>query len=171
MLRSLLFAAAGCLAVSCATNPAEGGSGRALRVSLLDYRSQKSFELVSESHTSRVEQYSKVRAQPSRKVQTDEIMGQLVDWMDDHEFGRLALAGPAPRSAPERAVWSLELEEPEGVRHCLLIKDMPAADGLACRQLIAGVLDIFNNTYGAQTVEVKEGETPFQAPEAPRRKK
>ena len=51
----------------------------AWRVGLRDYRTGRNFELVNETHTSRVEQYSTLRDNADRKVQSDEIVAKRVE--------------------------------------------------------------------------------------------
>lgn len=154
----------------CSSNPAvtKAGAG-AWRVGLRDYRSGRNFELVNESHTSRVEQYSKLRDNADRKVQSDEIVAELVGWLESEGFGKLAQAGTAPSEAGGDRVWVLEVQGPTGPRHVLVTKSVSQDDYAICRKLKAGFLDIYNATYAGQAKEMQEGETPFLAPEPPKR--
>ncbi len=163
----LLFAL---LAGACSSNPAvtKAGPG-AWRVGLRDYRSGRNFELVNETHTSRVAQYSTVRDNADRKVQSDEIVAELVGWLDSEGFGSLAQTGAAPTEKSADRVWVLEVQGPDGPRHLLVTKSTSPESYAICRKLKAGFLDIYNATYAGQAKQMAEGETPFLAPELPKR--
>jgi hypothetical protein len=98
-------------------------------------------------------------------------MRGLADFFEDNGFARVARPGPAPRAGNEQAYWSLELEDPKGVSHVVLTKSLSQADIATCRQLKDAFLDIYNNTYSLQAVDVKEGEMPFKTPERPKKGK
>lgn len=167
----LLFALlAGLLVAACASSPSvEPAPHGPWRVGLLDYRSKRRFELVNEAHTSRVEQYSQLRPNADRKVQTDEIVGELVGWLESEGFAKLARGGAAPETPGADAVWTLELDGPGGARHVLVLKSTSPEDYAVYRKLKAGFLDIYNATYAGQATQMKDGETPFLAPEPPKR--
>ena len=170
MLRLFLTAATGVLVATllgsgCAGPGGSGDSGKALRVEFFDYRSNRSLELVSESHTQRLEQYSQVRANANRKVQKDEVMAELVRRLGECSFEQLARPGAAPETPTADVFWSLEVEGPDGTRHALYQRSMITADANACRAMKATFIDVFNQTYALQAVELKDGESPFLAPE------
>ena len=158
------------LAGACSSTPnvTKAGPG-AWRVGLRDYRSGRNFELVNESHTSRVEQYSTLRDNADRKVQSDEIIAELVGWLESEGFGTLAQAGTAPTEPGGDRVWVLEVQGPDGPRHVLVTKAISQESYAVCRKLKAGFLDIYNATYAGQAKQMQEGETPFLAPEPPKR--
>ncbi|MCY3003896.1 MAG: hypothetical protein NTV21_19035 [Planctomycetota bacterium] len=141
----------------------------AWRVGLRDYRTGRNFELVNETHTSRVEQYSTLRDNADRKVQSDEIVAELVGWLESEGFGSLAQTGAAPTEKSAERVWVLEVQGPDGPRHLLVTKSTTPESYAVCRKLKAGFLDIYNATYAGQAKQMAEGETPFLAPELPKR--
>jgi hypothetical protein len=154
-------------ASSCASTGAKAGSDGAepCRIALHEYRAKKSFELVNEAHTGRLEQYSKLSTNFDRKVQTNEIMADLLGWMESEGFRALAVSGAAPASAAGTDVaWCLEVELPSGTRHLTVQKGIAADTYAVCRTLKAGFLDIYNATFAGQATQTKEGESPFTAP-------
>lgn len=158
------------LAGACSSNPAVAKAGPgAWRVGLRDYRTGRNFELVNETHTSRVAQYSTVRDNADRKVQSDEIVAELVGWLESEGFGTLAQSGAAPTEQRADRVWVLEVQGPEGPRHVLVTKSISPESYATCRKLKAGFLDIYNATYAGQAKQMADGETPFLAPELPKR--
>jgi hypothetical protein len=108
---------------ACASAPAEA---RPQRVAFVDYRNGTHLELVNETHTGRVEQYSEVRADASRKVQTDEVMQGLVEVLRERGFDRQARPGPAPRASDGQAVMALEIADGDRVEHVLGWRGMSA---------------------------------------------
>jgi hypothetical protein len=169
MLRHLSSTLVGALLCACSSTR-DAVEPTRLRVGLFDYRSEKAFELVSETHTARIAQYGQVRAEASRKVQTDEVMVELVGWLEDEGFAQFAQPGPAPRQGGAEVPWAMEIETEGGVRHVAGLRTRPQSDQVQCMRLKAGFLDIYNNTYAGQAVEVREGESPFTAPEPARRR-
>jgi hypothetical protein len=163
----LLLAAAGLLACACASSTKSEASGEPQRIRLVTYTNPREFELVNTSHTGRVEQYSTKleRSKANRKVQSDEVMSALIEWMDDNGFQRLSRPGHAPSAAVQGVTWALEIERAKGTAHVLLTTSMPPADVKDCVQLKNGFLELFNSTYGLQAVETKPGEVPFKTPD------
>ena len=166
-LVALLATLAACASGSKAGE--RGGAGPAKkgppqRVLLVDYRSNVRLELVNSSHTDPLEQYSTVRADANRKVQSDDVMSGLVEVLRSHGFDELAQAGPAPKRAGEAVLWALEIEEPRGVSHAVATRSAPRVAQEKLALLKRAFLEIYNSTYGLQTVETKEGDTPFKNP-------
>jgi hypothetical protein len=153
---------------ACASAPAEA---RPQRVAFVDYRNGTHLELVNETHTGRVEQYSEVRADASRKVQTDEVMQGLVEVLRERGFDRQARPGPAPRASDGQAVMALEITDGDRVEHVLGWRGMSADDRAELLALAQNFVALYNETYGLQAVEVREGDTPFENPVGPTRKK
>lgn len=170
-LRAFVFVLLGSLALlwasGCASTGTKGASSGAepCRIALHEYRAKKSFELVNEAHTGRLEQYSKLSTNFDRKVQTNEIMADLLGWMESEGFRALAVSGSAPTSAAGSDVaWCLEVESPGGTRHLTVQKGIAPDTYAICRTLKAGFLDIYNATFAGQATQTKEGESPFTAP-------
>jgi hypothetical protein len=66
---------------------------------------------------------------------------------------------------------ALEIADGERVEHVLGYKGMPVAQRTELLALAQSFVDLYNETYGLQAVEVKEGDTPFENPVGPTRKK
>lgn len=161
-----------CLLLAAACSAPEAGgrpeiTGLPQRVAYLDYRNGLVFELVNESHTDRVEQYSALRQDASRKVQSDEVVSGLIEALRAQGFRRMARSGAAPRGASAPAMMAVEIDDGGGVEHVLGLKGMPADDRRTVLALGQSVLEIYNATYSLQAVEVREGESPFENPVGP----
>ncbi len=152
----------------CASTTSSG-KAVACRIGLYDFRSQRRFELVNEAHTARLDQYSQVRDNADRKVQSNEIVADLAGWLEKEGFGALAREGASPSQGATDAVWAMEIERDGKLRHLVVSKSTPPNDYALCRNLKAGFLDIYNATYAGQATQTKEGESPFLAPEPPSR--
>ncbi|MBM3988333.1 MAG: hypothetical protein FJ294_10320 [Planctomycetes bacterium] len=153
---------------SCSSAP-KADQTAPTRIGLYDFRSQRRFELVNEAHTARLDQYSKVRENADRKVQSNEIVAELTGWLETEGFGALAREGPSPSRGATDAVWALEVEREGKPRHLVVSKSTSPADYARCRKLKDGFLDIYNATYAGQATQTKQGESPFLAPEPPSR--
>jgi hypothetical protein len=163
------------LALACSSpSPDEAGAdGPALRVTYLSYTTGQRLELVSEGHTSRLEQYSEVRADASRKVQTNEIMVGLVEILDDYGFGDYAVDGPLPPAGigggasggAGAYTWALEVEGPDGTRHVLAHPGLTPEAARDLQRYMLAFVDTYNATYGLQAVESAPGEDVFKTPE------
>jgi len=164
LLSSLLLAAL----CACASAPQVA---RPQRVLFVDFRTGTRFELVNETHTGRVEQYSELRASADRKVQTDEVLSGLVEVLRDEGFDAQARPGPAPRQSDGQAVMALEIEDGDRTEHALGFKGMPPDDRKQLLLMAQNFVDLYNATYGLQAVELEEGENPFENPIGPTRKK
>ena len=66
------------------------------RVTFRDYRQGTSFVLVNDAHTDRVELYSKISAEPSTKVASNEVMDALLDFLKTTGFEGQARPGVLP---------------------------------------------------------------------------
>lgn len=142
----------------------DGADAGPLRVSHVDYRSERVLELVNEAHTARLEQYSEVRANANRKVQTNDLMAGLVEILYDHDFGEYEHVGPAPSAGVGPWAWAIEIDRPNGVTHVLAGPGLPDKEKKALRQYAAAFLDTYNATYSLQAVEVDVDDSPFQNP-------
>lgn len=163
-----LLALAGCASSSAAQGPA-----RPQRVSWIDYRSNVRLELVNETHTGRVEQYSTKRKleESARKVQTDEVVGGLIEVLKQEGFAKQARPGPMPLGSDGQSVMALEIDDGGAIEHVVAWRGMPADDRAAILGMAQNFADLYNATYGLQAVEVGLDESPFENPVGPTRKK
>jgi len=164
-LVALLLAGASALGgcASTAREPSrERDPSRALRVTLRDYRSGQRFELVSESHTSALELYSEKRASASTKVQSDEVMQGLVDFLREQQFDRHAAPGKAPLQAQGGYTNALEVDRAGQVMHMIGGKSVPAAEQKVLAVCRANFLMLYNQTDSWQTVDNRAGDGVFQ---------
>lgn len=166
VLGALLLLGA-CALSACASTPREPSRerdpSRALRVTLRDYRNGQRFELVSESHTSAIELYSQKRASASTKVQSDEVMQGLVDFLREQDFDRHAAPGKAPLQAQGSYTSALEVDRAGQVTHLLGGKAVPAAEQKVLSVCRANFLLLYNETDSWQTVDNRSGEGVFQS--------
>lgn len=173
LLIALTFAAT--LLAACASSSSSkagvaagsGKTGKSISMTLVDYRSGTRLELVNASHTDPVEQYSTARADASRKVQTDDLMDGLWDYLRDQGFERDAKNGNAPTVTPGAKGgyrWSLQVTRPEGTSYVGEADN--AADKDRKRLLVfkKAFVDTYNATQGWQAVKVQPGEQPFRGP-------
>jgi len=168
LLCALSFAG---LALSCSSSGAAGGAdeaggakGEPLQLIFVEYKSGARMELVNESHTSKLEQYSQVRTDASRKVQSDEMISALVDYLEDNGFRKLAVPGDPPYLTGGQFYWTLQLVEPDGQAYVAEGRTTSPADKQRLRVFSQAFLSTYNYTQGWQAVEVKPGELPFKGP-------
>jgi len=167
LLCALAFAGLACQSNAPAGEAKPSPNGP-LRVGYTDYRSDQVLELVNESHTGRVEQYSKVGESANRKVQSDEIMDALIEHLDEQGFAKLAQPGHSPTKGDGRWLWSIEIERARGPSFVAVPPGLTAAEIKPYIAIKAAFVETYNATYGLQAVKVKAGETPFKAPEPPK---
>jgi hypothetical protein len=172
MHRIALYCALALLSFACQSSASSGepkpSPNGPLCVAYTDYRSAQKLELVNESHTGRVEQYSKVGETANRKVQSDDIVDALIEHLDDEGYSKLAQAGHAPAKGDGRWLWSLEIERASGTTYVAMPSGLSTEQKAPYRALWDAFLATYNATYGLQAVKVKAGETPFKAPEPPK---
>lgn len=158
-LALLLASAAGACA---APGPSvSDGQGRALRVSLLT--GSGNFELVSTSHTSRVELYSKAREAASTKVQEDEVMEALIERLEDMGYRAHARPGSAPSLSGGAVATALEVQE-EGVFSWWGVGSGSTVDERRdFLTLQNDFLKLYNVTQGYQSVSNELGGDFFEA--------
>lgn len=149
----LLFCAA-CAAPRGATRPTSTraeGSGLAARVAFHDLRSGARFALASESHTDRVELYSRPSNDLSTKVTSDEVMEELLAFLENEtDLGRYAVPGPAPEDT--RWTQTVEVETPEGTWHVALARSTPPDERRAFQEAYLNFIALWNNIYQGQAV-------------------
>jgi len=156
---ALVLVPAGC--ASSARKPAAGGSP--IRVTWRDYRTGNLLELLSESHTSKVELYSEKRDSASVKVQEDRFMEGLLEFLELEHFAERAGAGRAPREGRELWTQSLEVERDGEVTHMAVGSRSPADDRLVFQRCVQGFIELYNATQAYQAVENPEGSYEFRS--------
>lgn len=158
----ILAAFALCVAAACTSSGGSSRSsestaaqGESVRLTVRDFRSGAQFELVSQSLVSALDQYSKVAPDASRKVQDDELLTALRDYLEKEGLAELAAPGKAPGFSSGTKAWTLEVEDASGVRHLLATPQTPAEDMKRMRSLLDAVLATYNETQGWQAVDIK----------------
>jgi|SRR5690349_4573094 len=144
-----------------------GEKGPAYLMRFVDYRSNLHFELVNESHTSRVDLNSKVRTDPSRKVTNDDWMAGLIQYLGEQGWSKEVKQGSAPSMAKGSLNWSLQITGPDGTSY---IASAPNMKGAQLERLIAmrdAFLKTYNATLGLQAVKAQPGTLPFKVPDYP----
>lgn len=153
------------LLVSCSsTGGAPEGEAARMRVTLRDYKRDQRFELVSESHTSRIDYYSTARDDASRKVQTDTIMNALVEELEKQGFEKRAQAGRAPSSGGEIVTWGLEIESGENTDHWVIGSGSALDDLQDFQECRNSFLQLYNITASYQAIKNTQGKEIFQKP-------
>jgi hypothetical protein len=165
VLASLLGLLGGCTSSGSGGVASDVKEGDPLRISYISYRDAPTLELVNEAHTGRLEQYSEVRANANRKVQTDEVMVALVEALYDYGFGDYEHPGSAPApGSVDGFAWALQIEGPNGPTHVLAGPGLEAKEKEALLRYAAAFVDTYNATYGLQAVQLQPGATPFDHP-------
>jgi len=158
-------------ASACSSNPSQSDIALDRSVALRDFRRAQRFELVNEAQRSRIDQYSQVRSDANTKIQTNEIMATLAEYLREHGFDEFGQPGSLPEQVAEGIAWGMELREGAQARYVL---GYPPGFDLAqqqkLRDLRVAFLETYNQTYSLQAVEVKPGETPFKAPATPQKR-
>ena len=166
LLVSALLAALAGLGACASAGPRGGAQGDPVRVSFRDYRTGTELALVNESHTDRLDLYSKQRSDASTKVAADEIVDALIEYFEDQGFYRSAREGRAPVRTDE---WTqaIEVETPDGAKTLLAGRASNASDAETFRESRDAFIAIYNNVYQAQAVEATPGDELFRAPTPP----
>jgi len=155
------------LAGACGSTGADGSSShpREIAVGLVGYGSSP-FQLVSESHTSRVELYSNERKDASTKVLNDEVMQALVDHLDELGFDGYAHPGSAPSQTGGAIAKAIEVDE-AGQRHWWALTAGASADELKSFNLaVRDFLGLYNIAQGWQSVDNSLGGDYFDQKKA-----
>lgn len=165
LVRFLLLASAGVLLASCSATSGSRGDdgdpadGEPVRMRLVHYLQDIRFELVSEAHTPRLEQYSTVAdkewLKASRKVASNKWMSGLRDFLEKQGYDEDAKPGASPDGA-RGLRWSLEVEDARGVRHVSYLgtEEMPVQRRMNTYQ--KAFIDTFNSTQAFQAVEIDD---------------
>lgn len=132
-----------------------------MRVTLRNYDAAQLFELVSESHTSRVEYYSQVREDAARKIQSDEVMDALLDELGAQGFEEFAHPGRAPTQKSEVISQSLEIEHGDTTEHWIVGKGSSPVERQRFRECMLAFVQIYNLTASYQALENPQGSQIF----------
>ena len=133
------------------------------RVSFYDYRGEKSFVLVNEAHTDRVELYSKISDQASTKVASNEVMSALLEFLEDSGFDRQARSGAAPRTSKVWQ-WGGEIETESGSVFVVVNEQTPTAEKKIFLDCYMNHVQLWSNIFQLQRVKARPGEV-FKKPE------
>ncbi|MAB81057.1 MAG: hypothetical protein CMJ89_17050 [Planctomycetes bacterium] len=146
---------------ACASTSGSGGSGEPVRVTLRSYRGNQLFQLVAESHTNRVDYYSRPRANASLKVVSDKIADALRKELDRRGFQRNKKPGRAPSQGGSILTWSLEIAGPNGIDHWLVGAGTDAKQQQAFQESRRIFFELYNATFAYQAVENDKGKDFF----------
>jgi hypothetical protein len=155
-LLALLPALTGCSSTRAAAPPAVGVP---VRIRALSYTSDQAFELVNETHTDRVELYSSVRSSAETKVQTDEVVDEVLAYFEKLGFFEDAQPGLAPPSAPAGVVRAIEVDSPGRQVYMGIGAQSPKEEQAVFNQCFAAFLQVYNETYQLQAVDQDPGWT------------
>ncbi|MEO6708898.1 MAG: hypothetical protein ABI054_11150 [Planctomycetota bacterium] len=144
---------------------AEKHDGPAYLLRMVDYKTGARLELVNESHTSHLNQYSKVRSDPSRKVTTDEWMTGLIAYLKDQGWSKEVKSGNAPEMAQGALGWSLQLVGPEGTSFIAAPVGVKGNQATRLITMKTAFIQTYNATPGFQAVRAQPGTLPFKVPE------
>lgn len=136
-------------------------TGDRLRVTLKDYKSGAYWELVSESHTDRLEYYSTERTGAARKVQTDEVMDALIDELDAQGYDDHAQDGRAPSAGGEVITRALEVDENGDVTHWIVGRGVAPEAWQRFNVCVNQFLQLYNLSASFQTVRNDRGHAFF----------
>ena len=150
------------LAACAGADARDEEDGERLRVLVQDYGTGQHFELASETHTNRVEYYSELRAEASRKIQTDEVMALLVEELDRSGFERYAQSGRAPTKGGEAVTRSIEIEDGDETQHWLIGNGSSLEERKAFNDCLTQFLDLYNISASFQSVANPKGHEFFE---------
>ena len=161
---SLCALVVGCASSSSGSGGASAEEGERMRVTLRDYKGGNVFELVSESHTSRVDYYSEARSDASRKIQTDEVMEVLIKELEKQGLKKHRQEGRAPSQGGAVISWGIEVEEGPQTDHWVVGKGSAVDEIQAFNECRNAFLQLYNITASYQAIENPEGKQIFQKP-------
>ena len=144
--------------------------GPAYLMRMIDYKSGARLELVNESHTEPIKQYSTVRSDPSRKVTSDEWMNGLLGYLRENGWSKEQKSGSAPTMARDSLRWSLEIVGPDGTNYVAEAPDTKGSQRTRLKTLQKAFIDTYNATQSFQAVSAQDGKLPFKVPDYPENK-
>ncbi len=150
-----------CSASGPRSDPSSRNADDRTRIALRNYDADQRFELVSESHTNRVEYYSQVRSDASRKIQSDEVMRALIEELQKQGFADFAQPGRAPSQGTEIVSQSLEIERGGETEHWVVGKGSAAEERERFRDCMLEFVQIYNLTASYQALENPDGSQIF----------
>jgi hypothetical protein len=162
------LACAPALAGCSSTRSAPSAIGVPTRIRVVSYTSQQAFELVNETHTDRVALYSQTRATAATKVQTDEVVDEILEHFAALGFYERARPGLAPAQGTGGLVRALEIDTPGNPMHLAIGQGSSAEDQDVFRRCFASFLQVYNETYQLQSVGQHPGWSPSSGDAGPR---
>lgn len=120
------------------------------------------FELVNDAHTDASEYYSKTRDSNQRKVQTNDIMSELVAYVKREGWDDYARPGSNPSIPGGNLKWILEMETPQSTTHLVLHTGVEPAEQNSLHVISNAFIGVYNSTGAAQSVRLQPGEDPFK---------
>jgi hypothetical protein len=163
-----LAACALALAACSSTRSAPSAIGVPTRIRFVSYSSPQAFELVNETHTDRVALYSETRATAATKVQTDEVVDEILEHFAKLGFYERARSGLAPAKGTAGLVSAIEIDTPGKPVHMAIGQGTSAEDHDVFRQCFASFLSVYNETYQLQSVDQHPGWSPSSEAERAR---
>ena len=148
---------------ACAGAPSAPEASAPARVRFMDYRQGTVFELVNEAHTDRVTLYSEARTDTQTKVTNDEVMGALLEYLDDSGFRSHARTGAAPRTS-DSFHWGGEVETGGRTVFMLVSDQTPVGERKMFIDCYMNHVNLWSNTFQLQRVDAGPGEV-FKKPE------
>lgn len=133
-------------------------------VTLSQASSGAKFVLVSATEEERIRQSSEIAESANRKFQTPEVMGAVLDRLDELGFAELSLPGQAPAVLGEGSLICIEAVEEGRAQHVIVGTWSSASDREHVWAMFRDVVDLWNDTGGLQTVEARPGEEVFKQP-------
>jgi len=157
---SLLMRPAGRLGILVATLCAAcassgGGSGgppRPIAISLVGYGAAP-FELVSESHTSRVDLYSAELPTAATKVVNDEVMVALLEHLEELGYRGYSRPGQAPEANGKALVKSIQVDENGAKTWWPLVETASVQELKAFQTAMRDFIDLYNISQSWQSVD------------------
>ena len=142
----------------------DGAEGEPIILVYTYFQTGASMELANESHTNRLNQYSEPRSNANRKVQSDDLMKDLIDYLDAKGFSKEAIQGDPPYMTGGDLSWTLQLERPSGKSYVAESKTSSTREKRRLRIYSQAFLSTYNATQGWQAVKIESGEMPFKGP-------
>ena len=151
-LLSLALLSACASPTSASNAPEASASAAPARVRFMDYREGTVFELVNEAHTDRVELYSEVRSDTTTKVANNEVMDELLKYLESSGFHQHARSGVAPRTSGSFR-WGGEVEAGGGTFFMVVGDHTPSDQRLIFIDCYMNHVNLWSNIFQLQRVD------------------